>query len=95
MLTKEILLTLLVCTGSVSAGLIEPVDTPFSVCQNKEENASCEVINLVKGTCQYLKDDTVSLVSASLHPLCHIDIRADMTSSVRLSFSAGPIPSTT
>jgi hypothetical protein len=92
MLNKEILLTLFVCAGSVSA---VNLDTPFSVCQDKKENAYCEVYSDFEGTCQYLKDDTVSLLFASLHPLCHIDIRADMTSSARLSFSAGPILSTT
>jgi hypothetical protein len=93
MVTQEILLTLLVCTGSVF-GVNIAFDTPFSVCQDKKENASCEVNDEFKGTCQYLRDDTVSVVFASLHPFCHINNQANMTSSARLSFSADPISST-
>jgi hypothetical protein len=71
MLTKAILLTLLACTGSVFAFVINPIDTVFSVCQGKKEKAPCVVANKVKGTCQTVHDDTVSLfrlpVSIVLH----------------------------
>jgi hypothetical protein len=68
MLTKEILLTLLVCTGSVFAAL---APNPISACQAKDEKAPCEyklvkVVKPFKGACT--KDPLVSVVSASLRP---------------------------
>jgi hypothetical protein len=68
MLTKEILLTLLVCAGSVFAAI---APNPISACQGRIENAPCEynlikIVKPFKGAC--VKDTFVSVVFASLHP---------------------------
>jgi hypothetical protein len=54
MLTKQVLLTLLACTGSVFA---QNIVTIFSACKGKGINDPCEVARIVKpikGTCQLI-----------------------------------------
>jgi hypothetical protein len=53
MLTKEVLLTLLICAGSVFAIPRGPIGTAFSVCDGKGEKETCSFAGL-KGRCERL-----------------------------------------
>jgi hypothetical protein len=53
MLTKEVLLTLLICAGSVFAIPRGAIGTAFSVCDGKGEKETCSFAGL-KGRCERL-----------------------------------------